>query len=111
MTRYVFQLEVREGSQQRLRELNDRYEPALRRATGAIEGFGGLEKYILGDRYVELIDLEGDFGEFGRQLAADPEVREFLRSVNDCFVQPLREMGERRMDLVQRVEDGRSQAA
>lgn len=109
MTRYVFHLDVREGSEQRLRELNERYDAALRRAASAIDGFGGLEKYVLGDRYVELIDLEGDFGEFGRRLAADPEVREFLRAVGDCFVQPLREMGERRMDLVQRVEDGRPQ--
>jgi len=105
MARYVFHMEVKPDRRERLRELNERYDAALRRAANGIEGFGGLQKYVLGDQYVELIDLDGDFAAFGRQLAADPDVREFLRAVGDCFEQSLRDMGERRMELLQDLAD------
>lgn len=105
MARYVFHMEVKPDRHERLRELNEQYEPALQRAAGALEGFGGVEKYVLGDQYIELVDFDGEFGDFGKQLAADPEVREFLRAVGDCFEQSLRGMGDRRMTLLQSLGD------
>lgn len=111
MARYVFHMEVKPDRHEQLRELNERYDAALRRAATGIEGFGGVEKYVLGDQYVELIDFEGEFGDFGKQLAADPEVREFLRAVGDCFEQSLGDMGERRMELLQSLADDRAPAA
>jgi hypothetical protein len=111
VARHVFHLEVKPDKQDRLRELNERYGGALERVAGGIDGFGGVQKYVLGDQYVELVDYDGEFGDFGRQLAADPEVREFLRAVNECFVQPLREMDARRMELLQNLADEPSRAA
>lgn len=105
MARYVFHMQVKPDRHARLRELNAQYDDALRRTASAIDGFGGVEKYVLGDEYIELIDFDGDFGDFGKQLAADPEVREFLRAVGDCFEQSLRDMGERRMELLQSLAD------
>jgi hypothetical protein len=105
MARHVFHMEVKPDRRERLRELNERYDDALRATANGIEGFGGVEKYLLGDEYVELVDFDGDFGDFGRQLAADPEVREFLRAVGDCFEQSLRDMGERRMEPIQNIAD------
>jgi hypothetical protein len=104
VARHVFHLEVKPDKHERLRELNEQYGDALQRVAGGIEGFGGVEKYMLGDDYIELVDYDGDFGDFGKQLASDPEVREFLRAVNDCFEQPLREMGGRQMQELQRLE-------
>ena len=95
MARHAFHFEIKADRHERLRELNERY--------GDVEGFGGVEKYILGNEYIELVEFDGDVGEYGKQLAADPEVREFLRAVGDCFVQPLSEMGDRRMDPLQSV--------
>ena len=103
MPRYVFHLQVKPGRHERLRELNEQYGEALRRAASGIEGCDGIEKYVLGDEYVEVVHYDGDFGEFGKQMAADPEVREFLRAVGDCFEGGLRVMGERRMDLLQEL--------
>lgn len=101
VTRYVFILQVKDA--ERLRQLNERYQPALARAAAGIPGLAGIEKYLLGDQYVELIDLEGSFTDFARQLAADPEVRQFLREVDACFVQSLRDLPSRRLSLLQSV--------
>jgi hypothetical protein len=106
MPRYVFHMEIQRGQHDELRRLNDRYEPALARAAGGLPGFGGFEKYVLGDQYVEVIDYDGPFEEFGRGIAADPEARDFLRAVGACFMQSLREMGERRMTCIQHVRGG-----
>jgi len=105
MTRHVFHMQVKPDRHERLRELNEQYDEALRRTASSIDGFGGVEKYVLGDEYIELIDFDGDFGDFGKQLAADPEVRQFLREVGDCFEQSLRDMGGRRMELLQSLAD------
>lgn len=101
VTRYVFILQVKDAD--RLRQLNERYQPALARAAAGIPGLAGIEKYLLGDQYVELIDLEGSFADFARQLAADPEVRQFLREVDACFVQSLRDLPSRQLSLLQSV--------
>jgi hypothetical protein len=98
-TRYVFLLQVKDAD--RLRQLNELYQPALARAAAGIPGLIGIEKYLIGDQYVELIDLEGDFAGFARQLAADPEVRQFLREADACFLQSLRELPSRRLSLLQ----------
>jgi hypothetical protein len=111
VARYVFHMQVKDGQQDELRRLNERYEPALARAADGIEGFRGVEKYLRGDDYVEVIDYDGAFEEFGQQLASDPETREFLRSVGRCFEQSLRDMGERRMEALQEIGGGRSDAA
>ena len=101
MPRYVFHMQVADGQAQRLQELNEQYGEALRRATKAIPGLGGIEKYLLGDQYVEVIDFDGAFADFSAQLTADQEVRQFLRSVNGCFVQSLRDMADREMSCIQ----------
>lgn len=104
MPRYVFHMEIRDGQHDELRQLNDQYEAALTRAARAVPGFRAAEKFVLGDEYIEMIDHDGPFEDFGRQLAADPEVREFLRAVGGCFVQSLRDMGDRQMSSLQRLE-------
>jgi hypothetical protein len=101
MPRYVFHLTVRDGRLDRLRELNDTYDDVLRRAAAGVPGLGGIEKYLLGDEYVEQIDYDGEFADFATQFGADPEVRQFLRSVNECFEQPLKQMPEREMARLQ----------
>jgi hypothetical protein len=101
MPRYVFHMQVADGQAERLRELNERYGEALRRAAEAIPGLSGIEKYLLGEQYVEVVDFDGAFADFSAQLTADTEVRQFLRSVNGCFVQSLREMAERQMPCIQ----------
>ena len=106
MPHYVFHMKVREGSHDELRELNQEYGPALEQATREIPGFRGIVKYVVGDDYVEVVDCDESFEEFGQRLASNPEVREFLRAVGGCFEQSLREMGERRMDCIQRIGDG-----
>lgn len=110
MGRYVFHMKIQDGQHDELRRLNDRYESALARAAGGLPGFGGFEKYVLGDEYVEVIDYDGPFEEFGQGIASDPEAREFLRAVGTCFVQSLRDMGERRMIPIQQVPDGHGDA-
>jgi len=50
---------------------------------------------------VEVIDFDGAFADFAAQLTADQEVRQFLRSVNGCFVQSLRDMAQREMSCIQ----------
>ena len=104
MERYVFHMQIQDGQHEQLQRLNAEYEPALSRAASAIPGLGGIHKFVLGDEYVEMVDYDGPFEDFGRQLASDPEVREFLRAVDGCFVQSLRDMGERRMERVQSLE-------
>ena len=99
--RHVFTLQVTDAG--RLRQLNEQYRPALARAAAGIPGLIGIEKYLLGDQYVEVIELTGSFGDFARQLAADPEVREFLRAVGACFAQSLRDLPAREMSLLQSV--------
>lgn len=101
MPAYVFHLTVRDGQHERLRELNDQYAGALARVGRGIVGLGGIEKYLLGDDYVERVDYDGEFAEFAKQLGADREVREFLREVNSCFVQSLRDMPQRQMTCIQ----------
>ncbi|HLI41560.1 MAG TPA: hypothetical protein VKV35_07940 [Streptosporangiaceae bacterium] len=101
MARYVFHLQVADGQARRLRELNEQYSEALRRVTGTIPGLRGIGKYLLGDQYVEVVDFDGAFADFAAQLAADQEVRQFLRSVSGCFVQSLRDMAQREMPCLQ----------
>lgn len=103
MPRYVFHLEVRDGHADRLREINDRYAEVLRTASANIEGLRGIEKYLFGDQYVELIDYAGEFAEFAKQLGADPQARQFMREVNDCFTTPLKTMTERQMTVIQTI--------
>jgi hypothetical protein len=101
MPRYVFHMQVADGATDRLRELNAEYADALSRAASGIAGLRSIEKYLLGDEYVELIDFDGEFADFSTQLTADKEVRQFLRSVNECFVQSLRDMPDRAMATIQ----------
>jgi hypothetical protein len=101
MPRYVFHMQVADGATDRLRELNEQYDDVLRRASENIPGLRSIEKYLLGEEYVELIDFDGEFADFSTQLTADKEVRQFLRSVNECFVQSLRDMPERAMSTIQ----------
>lgn len=101
MTRYVFHLQVRPDQLERLRELNRDYHDDLKRVSATIPGLRGVEKYLVGTEYVELIDYDGEFAEFGKALGADPSVREFMRGVSQCFVTPLREMSIRRMTGIQ----------
>lgn len=103
MPRYVFQMEIREGQGETLAEFVRDSEPQVRAASQAIEGFRSMDKFVLGDRYVEIIDVDGAFDDFGRQLSADPEVRQFLRQVWACFVQSPREMDACRMQLLQSI--------
>lgn len=101
MPRYTFHLQVADGQLARLRELNEQYDDALRSAAKGISGLRGIHKYVLGDHYVEQVDYDGDFGDFSRQLTADKEVRQFLRSVDGCFVQSLRDMPDQEMACLQ----------
>jgi hypothetical protein len=103
MPRYVFHMQVREDQLARLRELNAEYEPALRRASSNLHGLRSVEKFLVGTEYVELIDFDGEFDDFGAGLSADPAVREFLRAVNGCFTTGLREMPSRQMTTIQRL--------
>jgi hypothetical protein len=97
MPRYVFHLQVKPDHLERLHVLNRDYHDDLKRVTATIPGLRGVEKYLVGTEYVELIDYDGEFAEFGKAIGADPAVREFMRGVNQCFVTPLREMTRRRM--------------
>jgi hypothetical protein len=99
VTRHVFILGVKDT--EKLQQLNEQYGAALARAAGGIAGLEAIEKYLLGGTYAELIDFDGDFADFARQFAADPEVRQFLREVDACFVQSLRELAGREMSLLQ----------
>lgn len=101
MPRYTFHLQVANGQSDRLRELNEQYADVLRRATQQIARLHGITKYVLGEHYVEQIDFDGEFGEFSQQLTADREVRQFLRSVDECFVQSLRDMPNLEMACLQ----------
>jgi hypothetical protein len=101
MTCYMFQLTISSGAHGRLRQLNEEYGPILAKVAGAIDGLRGIEKWVLGDTYVERIDFDGEFADFARQLSADKEVRQFLRSVDGCFTQSLKEMTDRAMTCLQ----------
>jgi hypothetical protein len=101
MPRYVFHMQVLDGRLGRLRELNEEYAEALRTAAAGIAGLRSIEKYLLGNEYVEQIDFDGEFADFARQLGADPRVRQFMRGVNECFGTPLREMTTREMSRIQ----------
>jgi hypothetical protein len=101
MPRYVFHMQVADGRADRLRELNEQYGEVLRRVTKTIPGLRGIEKYLLDGEYVEVVDFDGAFSDFATRLTADKEVRQFLRSVDECFVQSLRNMTEREMRRIQ----------
>jgi hypothetical protein len=101
MTCYMFQLTVAAGAQEQLRRLNQEYGPLLAKVAGGIEGLRGIEKWLLGDTYVERIDFDGEFADFARQFSADQEVRQFLRSVDACFTESLKEMAGRAMSCLQ----------
>jgi len=101
MTCYMFQLTIAPGAHDRLRQLNEEYGPRLATVAGGIDGLRGIEKWVLGDTYVERIDFDGEFADFARQLSADQEVRQFLRSVDGCFTQSLKEMTDRAMGCLQ----------
>lgn len=103
MPRYVFHMQIADGQAGRLRELNEQYADVMRRATAGIPGLHAIEKYVLSDEYIELVDYDGDFADFSKQLTADRDVRQFLRSVDECFVQSLREMPDREMPCMQRL--------
>ena len=101
MNCYMFQLTISPGAHDRLRQLNKEYGPLLATVAGRIDGLRGIEKWVLGDTYVERIDFDGEFADFARQLSADKEVRQFLRSVDGCFTQSLKEMTDRAMSCLQ----------
>ncbi|HVD02539.1 MAG TPA: hypothetical protein VNF75_00095 [Candidatus Dormibacteraeota bacterium] len=105
MPRYVFQMQLRKGELDRLLQLNEEYADVLKRACKAIVGLHRVEKYVFEDQYVELIDFDGEFEGFSHQLTADPEVRQFLRSVNSCFVHPLSAMTSREMACIQTLPE------
>jgi hypothetical protein len=97
----MFQLTVKAGQLDRLRRLNEQYEPVMAKAAASIEGLNGIEKWLLGNTYVERIDFDGDFTDFAAQFGSDKEIRQFLRSVNECFVQSLGDMPDRQMSCLQ----------
>ncbi|HUZ34943.1 MAG TPA: hypothetical protein VMV17_01280 [Streptosporangiaceae bacterium] len=101
MTCYMFQLTVQPGQHSRLRELNEQYEPVLARVAAGIHGLNSIEKWLLGAVYIERVDFDGEFADFAKQLTADKEVRQFLRSVGECFAESLREMPARGMSCLQ----------
>ncbi len=101
MTCYMFQLTIAPGAHDRLRQLNEEYGPLLAKVASGIGGLHGIEKWVLGDTYVERIDFDGEFADFARQLSADKGVRQFLRSVDGCFTQSLEEMTDRAMSCLQ----------
>ncbi|MCP2281046.1 hypothetical protein [Nocardia amikacinitolerans] len=101
MPKYVFHLQVKEHQLDRLQRLNEEYRDDFERVVPVIPGLRGIEKYLVGTDYVELIDYDGSFADFGAAMAADPALRKFMRSVNDCFTTPLREMTTRQMATIQ----------
>jgi hypothetical protein len=101
MTCYMFQLTVAPGQLGRLKELNEQYEPVMAEVTAGIDGLNRIEKWLLGDTYVERVDFDGDFTDFARQFTADAEIRQFLRSVDGCFTESLKQMSARRMSPLQ----------
>jgi hypothetical protein len=101
MTCFMFQLTVEPGQLGRLRELNEQYEPVMARVTAGIDGLNRIEKWLFGDIYVERVDFDGDFADFARQFTADPEIRQFLRSVDGCFTESLKQMPARQMSPLQ----------
>jgi hypothetical protein len=103
MTCYMFQLTVAEGQLGRLRELNEQYEPVMAKVAAGIDGLHRIEKWLLGQTYVERIDYDGDFADFARQFTAEREIRQFLRSVDGCFVESLKEMTARAMVPLQQL--------
>lgn len=107
MTAYLFHLTVRPGQHQRLRELNDQYAAVMATVSGGIAGLAGIEKYLRGSDYVERVDFDGDFAEFAKQFTADREIRQFLRQVDECFVESLRDMTDQQMSCVQNLPSPR----
>jgi hypothetical protein len=103
VTAYLFHLTVRPGQHQRLRELNDQYAGVMAAVGHDIAGLGGIEKYLLGDDYVERVEYDGDFAEFAKQFTAEREIRQFLRQVDDCFVESLQDMADQQMSCVQNL--------
>ncbi len=106
MTCYMFQLTVAEGQLGRLTELNEQYKPVMARVAAGIEGLHRIEKWLLGACYVECVDYDGDFADFARQFTAEKEIRQFLRSVDGCFVESLKEMTASAMTPLQRLTRG-----
>jgi hypothetical protein len=101
MTCFMFQLTVQPGQLGRLRELNEQYEPVMAKVTAGIAGLNRIEKWLFGDTYVERVDFDGDFADFARQFTADPEIRQFLRSVDGCFTESLKQMSACQMSPLQ----------
>jgi hypothetical protein len=97
----MFQLTISPGTHEQLRRLNEEYGPLLAKVAGGIEGLRGIEKWMLGDTYVERINFDGEFADFARQFSADIQVRQFLRSVDACFTESLKEMTDRAMSCLQ----------
>ena len=106
MTSYMFQLTAAEGQLGRLIELNEQYEPVMARVAAGIEGLHRIEKWLLGPTYVERVDYDGDFADFARQFTAEKEIRQFLRSVDGCFVESLKEMTASAMSPLQQLTRG-----
>lgn len=102
----MFQLTVQPGKFARLRQLNDEYETALVRACDRIPGLHSIEKWLFEDVYVERIEFDGEFSDFTAQLTADRDIRQFLRSVSECFTQPLTAMDARQMSCLQELSAG-----
>ena len=71
-----------------------------------VEGLHRIEKWLLGPTYVERVDYDGDFADFARQFTAEKEIRQFLRSVDDCFVESLKEMTASAMSPLQQLTRG-----
>jgi hypothetical protein len=103
VARFVFHFEVREGMEDRLREVNARYGEALAQALRQMGGVGQVAKYLLGREYVEVIEYDGTFDAFSRALTDQPGMRSFMKEVGACFVQPLREIASRQMTPFQEI--------
>lgn len=108
MSTYVFAMTVKDDKVEELRAVNRRYAEAWARVAPEVEGLRSIEKYLNGTLYVERIEYEGDFGEFGKALGADEEIRQFMREANDCFEGGLRSMGEGAMEVVEALEPARA---
>ncbi len=85
MTSYVFEMTVRPDRLEDLRSINARYERALTRVATRMPALTRIEKYLDGVRYVELVEYDGEFADFSRQLGQDFKIKEFLRAVDGCF--------------------------
>jgi hypothetical protein len=69
-------------------------------ATQAIPGFIGLEKYVLDNKLVEILDLDISLQEFGQQFASNKGVRDFFRAIAPCITESLSDADARIMQRI-----------